>query len=171
MNMLSYFTPRRSQALIELENQFIFLFSPTSLLQFGVQGVQPSFSALFSRAPSDELGAFGPFLGTFGFDPCLEFLIFLRGPGAFYESRFEDLSPSMEALDWTSMTNIVADVSPAFLAIQLNCLLQECIFVFIPLSSFELCCFGDILRDNSNITHEVIYVLLCGSLFGLVLSI
>ena len=162
--MLSYFAPRGSQALIELENQFVFLLGPTTLLQFGVQSVQPSLSALFSRAPSDELAAFGPFFWTFGFDPCLEFLIFLGSPGAFYESRFEDLGPSMEALDWTSMTNIVADVSPAFLAIQLNCLLQECIFVFIPLSSFELCCFGDILRDNSNVTHQAIDLLLRGLL-------
>jgi hypothetical protein len=72
---------------------------------------------LFSRAPSDELAAFGPFFGAFGFDPCLEFLIFLRCPGALYESRFEDLGPSMEALDWTSMSNIVTDISPTLFSI------------------------------------------------------
>ena len=118
--MIGYLTPRRSHGLIELENQLIFLFGPTPLLQLGVQSVQPPLSALLPRAPSDKLTALGPLFGALSFDPCLQFLIFLGGPGAFYESRFEDFGPSVEALDGTSSTNIVADHLPSALSIYCN---------------------------------------------------
>jgi hypothetical protein len=51
----------------------------------------------------------------------------------------------VEALDGTSMANIVADVSPAFFAVELDGLLEELVFVFIPFPSFEFSCLGNIL--------------------------
>ena len=80
---------------IQIEDQSVFLVLPGALLQFWVQGVQPSLTALLSN-PAREMGGYdASFTSTKLGNPKPDNLIFLFGPRSLCEVWIQDLLPPM----------------------------------------------------------------------------
>ena len=122
--------------MIELEDEVILLIGPLALLQSWVQSVHPTLPALLTRASGDERRAPSPFGVTLCFDPCSQFFVFFFCPGSLDKTRFEDLGPSVEALDWASSTEAGRELGPAGFSVLFNSLLEFLIFIWAPWACF-----------------------------------
>ena len=98
------------------------------------------------------MATLGPFLWSLGLDPSLEFFVFLGRPWALDQTGFEDLGPTVEALDGRAALEVVADVPPGFFAVELDGLLEHSVFEFVPFSHFEFfVAFDYLVVDNRQV--------------------
>ena len=120
-------------AVVQKEDPF-FLHTPLDLLDFGVQMVVPSLSALLANPSRQVLGDLRPLLRPVRFNQVQNEPVLIFSPRAFDQARIEDLLPSVQALHIGSSRQRFSDLLPIFSRVLLNGICKHLILILGPVA-------------------------------------